>query len=131
MDNWTGKGREGVLTRFDQLPAMARSNKVATIYMAQDFSQMKKEYGQNEAEAITSNLNNQFVGRMANLHTAWYVSRSFSKEDRLMLPREGLSNNQPSSFNLGLDGRTSAGSTGNSVNYSLQERNRIYPQGST
>jgi type IV secretory pathway TraG/TraD family ATPase VirD4 len=49
---------------------MARSNKVATIYMAQDFSQMKKEYGQNEAEAITSNLNNQFVGRMANLHTA-------------------------------------------------------------
>jgi type IV secretory pathway TraG/TraD family ATPase VirD4 len=29
-----------------------------------DFSQMKKEYGQNEAEAITSNLNNQFFGRV-------------------------------------------------------------------
>jgi hypothetical protein len=41
---------------------------------------------------------------------------------------EGLSNNQPSTLNLGLDGRTAAGSTGNSVNYSLQERNRIYPQ---
>ncbi len=41
---------------------------------------------------------------------------------------EGLSNNQPSTLNLGLDGRTSAGSTGNSVNYSLQERSRIYPQ---
>jgi hypothetical protein len=41
---------------------------------------------------------------------------------------EGLSNNQPSTLNLGLDGRTSTGSTGNSVNYSLQEPNRIYPQ---
>jgi type IV secretory pathway TraG/TraD family ATPase VirD4 len=115
------------IPKFDQLPATARSNKVATIYMAQDFSQMKKEYGQNEAEAITSNLNNQFFGRIANLHTAEYVSRIFGKEDRLMRS-EGLSNNQPSSIGLGLDGRTSAGSTGNSVNYSLQERNRIYPQ---
>jgi hypothetical protein len=115
------------IPKLDQLPATARSNKVATIYMAQDFSQMKKEYGQNEAEAITSNLNNQFFGRVANLHTAEYVSRIFGKEDRLMRS-EGLSNNQPNSLNLGLDGRTSAGSTGNSVNYSLQERNRIYPQ---
>ncbi len=41
---------------------------------------------------------------------------------------EGRSDNQPSSINLGLDGRASTGSTGNSVNYSLQERNRIYPQ---
>ncbi len=88
---------------------------------------MKKEYGQNEAEAINSNLNNQFFGRVASLHTAEYVSRIFGKEDRLMRS-EGLSNNQPSTLNLGLDGRTSAGSTGNSVNYSLQERNRIYPQ---
>jgi type IV secretory pathway TraG/TraD family ATPase VirD4 len=115
------------IPKFAQLPATARSNKVATIYMAQDFSQMKKEYGQNETEAITSNLNNQFFGRMANLHTAEYVSRIFGKEDRLMRS-EGLSNNQPSSLTPGLDGRTSAGSTGNSVNYSLQERNRVYPQ---
>jgi type IV secretory pathway TraG/TraD family ATPase VirD4 len=115
------------IPKFDQLPATARSNKVATIYMAQDFSQMKKEYGQNEAEAITGNLNNQFFGRVANLHTAEYVSRIFGKEDRLMRS-EGLSNSQPNAISLGLDGRTSAGSTGNSVNYSLQERNRIYPQ---
>lgn len=115
------------IPKFDQLPATARSNKVATIYLAQDFSQMKKEYGQNEAEAITSNLNNQFFGRVANLHTAEYVSRIFGKQDRLMRS-EGLSNNLPNSLNLGLDGRTSSGSTGNSINYSLQERNRIYPQ---
>ncbi len=41
------------IPKLDQIPATARSNKVATIYMAQDFSQMKKEYGQNESEAIT------------------------------------------------------------------------------
>ena len=55
------------IPKLDQLPATARSNKVATIYMAQDFAQMRKEYGQNKAEAITSNLNNQLFGRMASL----------------------------------------------------------------
>jgi type IV secretory pathway TraG/TraD family ATPase VirD4 len=102
------------IPKLDQLPATARSNRVATIYMAQDFSQMKKQYGQNEAEAITSNLNNQFFGRVANLHTAEYVSRLFGREDRLMRS-EGLSNNQSGTLSLGFDGRVSAGSTGNSV----------------
>jgi type IV secretory pathway TraG/TraD family ATPase VirD4 len=78
--------------KLDQLPATARSNKVATIYMVQDFSQMKKLYGQNEADALISNLNNQFFGRVASLSTAEYVSRLFGKEDRL-LRSEGHSDN--------------------------------------
>jgi hypothetical protein len=88
---------------------------------------MKKEYGLHEAEIIISNLNNQFFGRVANLHTAEYVSRLFGREDRLM-KSEGASNSQPQVFSFGLDGRNQAGTSGTSVSYSLQERNLIYPQ---
>ncbi len=113
--------------KLDQLPATARSNKVATIYMAQDFSQMKKQYGQNEADALISNLNNQFFGRVASLSTAEYVSRLFGKEDRL-LRSEGHSDNQTKAGTFSLDSKAGSGSYGSSVSYSLQERTVIHPQ---
>jgi type IV secretory pathway TraG/TraD family ATPase VirD4 len=83
-------------------PRHGTFNKVATIYMAQDFSQMKKEYGQNESEAITSNLNNQFFGRVASLPTAEYVSRLFGRKEQLVRS-EGRSDSRPESFNWGLE----------------------------
>jgi type IV secretory pathway TraG/TraD family ATPase VirD4 len=115
------------IPKLDQLPATARSNKVATVYMAQDFSQMKKQYGQNEADALISNLNNQFFGRVASLSTAEYVSRLFGKEDRL-LRSEGHSDNQTKASTFGLDNKAGSGSYGSSVSYSLQERTVIHPQ---
>jgi hypothetical protein len=65
---------------------------------------MKKEYGQNESEAITSNLNNQFFGRVASLPTAEYVSRLFGRKEQLVRS-EGQSDNRPKSFDWGLNGR--------------------------
>ncbi|MDJ1505252.1 type IV secretory system conjugative DNA transfer family protein [Xanthocytophaga agilis] len=112
------------IPHLDQLPATARSNKVATIYMAQDFSQMRKQYGQNEAEVLISNLNNQFFGRVANLHTAEYVSRLFGKEERV-IRSESSSDNRPRGFLMGQKGN---GSQGSSVSHSLQERTVIHPQ---
>ena len=115
------------IPKLDQLPATARSNKVATIYMTQDFSQMKKEYGQNESEAITSNLNNQFFGRVASLPTAEYVSRLFGRKEQLVRS-EGRSDSRPESFDWGLNGRSHSGTQGSSVSYSLQERSLVHPQ---
>ncbi len=99
--------------KLDQLPATARSNKVATVYMAQDFSQMKKQYGQNEADAHISNLNNQFFGRVASLSTAEYVSCLFGKEDRLTRS-EGHSDNQTKAGTFSLDNKAGTGSYGSS-----------------
>jgi hypothetical protein len=113
------------IPHLDQLPATARSNKVATVYMAQDFSQMKKQYGQTEAEVLISNLNNQFFGRVANLNTAEYVSRLFGKQERV-IRSESSSNNSPRGvlFNP----KAGMGSEGSSVSHSLVERTVVYPQ---
>lgn len=113
------------IPHLDQLPATARSNKVATVYMAQDFSQMKKQYGQNEAEVLISNLNNQFFGRVANLNTAEYVSRLFGKEERV-IRSESSSNNTPRGVLF--NSKAGAGSQGSSVSHSLVERTVVYPQ---
>jgi type IV secretory pathway TraG/TraD family ATPase VirD4 len=115
------------IPKLDQLPATARSNKVATIYMAQDFSQMKKEYGQNESEAITSNLNNQLFGRVASLPTAEYVSKLFGRKEQLVRS-EGRSDSRPESFDWGVNGRSHSGTQASSVSYSLQKRSLVHPQ---
>jgi len=70
------------IPRFEMIPATARSNKVATVYMAQDLSQMVQQYGRVNAEVILANLNNQLFGRVANQRTAEYVSAIFGKEDK-------------------------------------------------
>ncbi len=113
------------IPHLDQLPATARSNKVATIYMAQDFSQMKKQYGQNEAEVLISNLNNQFFGRVANLNTAEYVSRLFGKEERVVRS-ESAGNNTPRGVLF--NSKAGMGSQSSSVSHSLVERTVVYPQ---
>ncbi|WP_419836238.1 type IV secretory system conjugative DNA transfer family protein [Xanthocytophaga agilis] len=118
------------IPHLDQLPATARSHKVATVYMAQDFSQIRKQYGQNEAEVLISNLNNQFFGRVANLNTAEYVSRLFGKEERV-IRSESSSNNTPNASALAgvlLNPRSSADSQGSSISHSLVERTVVYPQ---
>lgn len=69
------------IPNFSQIPATARSNKVATFYCAQDISQMVESYGETQAESIISNLGNQFYGRTTNPKTAKRVSELFGKED--------------------------------------------------
>src|SRR5690606_22024527 len=67
---------------IEQIPATARSNKIATVFGVQDFSQLVDKYGEDKANVIVSNLGNQFYGRVTNAKTAQNITQLFSKEDR-------------------------------------------------
>ena len=73
------------IPNIEQIPATARSNKIATIFGVQDFSQLVDNYGQEKAQIIISNLGNQFFGRVTNGKTAEMVQKLFSKEDRVFI----------------------------------------------
>ena len=73
------------IPNIEQIPATARSNKIATIFGVQDFSQLVDNYGQDKAQIIISNLGNQFFGRVTNGRTAEMVKNLFSKEDRVFV----------------------------------------------
>ena len=70
------------IPNIEQLPAVARSNKIATVFGVQDFSQLVDKYGEDKAGVIVSNLGNQFYGRVVNPKTAETITKMFSKEDR-------------------------------------------------
>src|SRR5690606_6613119 len=72
------------IPNVEQLPATARSNKVATILACQDIAQMVDKYGKDKTDTILSNLGNQFYGRTTNPATAQRVSQMFGKADKLM-----------------------------------------------
>lgn len=63
---------------IDSLIATARSNKVATTLAVQDFSQLKKDYGSEQAEVITGIVGNIVSGQVTG-DTAKKLSESFGK----------------------------------------------------
>lgn len=107
------------IPKFDQIPATARSNKIATAFMAQDISQMVQAYGQINAEVILGNLNTQLFGRVSNPRTAEYVSSIFGKEDK-----EVPNYNQ----SMNASGSAHAQRMGRSVSYQLKETMLLKPQ---
>lgn len=70
------------IPNFEQIPATARSNKVATVYGAQDFSQLIDRYKNDKAQVILSNMGNQFFGRTVNNTTAKMVTQMFGRADK-------------------------------------------------
>ena len=74
---------------MDSLIATARSNKVATTLAVQDFSQLKKDYGAEQAEVITGIVGNIISGQVTG-DTAKKLSESFGK---IMQDRTSLSIN--------------------------------------
>lgn len=98
---------------FDEIPATARSNKVSTIFCAQDISQIIDKYGQTKAETIVSNLGNQFYGRTSNPATAERISKLFGKFDKIFESRGRT---------ISLNGKS------NNTNMSVQQRDRIEAQ---
>lgn len=104
---------------LDTIPATGRSNKIATIFGVQDYSQLKDKYGEDKAQVLLSNLGNQFYGRTVNTKSAEMVQKLFDKEDRTF---ESQSNNKGSSGGLFF---TSNYSKGVSSSKSIQERNRV------
>lgn len=69
------------IPNFSMLPATGRSNKIVTMYMCQDYSQMVNQYGQQAADEIFANLNNHFYGRVSSGKTAKLLSQQFGRID--------------------------------------------------
>lgn len=74
---------------MDSLIATARSNKVATTLAVQDFSQLKKDYGAEQADVITGIVGNIISGQVTG-DTAKKLSETFGK---IMQDRQSMSIN--------------------------------------
>ena len=106
------------IPKFEVIPATARSNKVASVYMAQDIAQMNDMFGREKAEVIVANLSNQFYGKVSSVQTAKAVSEMIGKEERQITNHsQGSSRGSKGSRNLSYNTSTSA-----------QERLLIKPQ---
>jgi hypothetical protein len=66
------------LNNIDSLIATARSNKVATCLGVQDFSQLKKDYGKDQADVIMNITGNIISGQVTG-ETAKQLSERFGK----------------------------------------------------
>ncbi len=78
------------LNNIDSLIATARSNKVATCLGVQDFSQLKKDYGKDQADVIMNIPGNIISGQVTG-ETAKQLSERFGK---IMQDRASLSINR-------------------------------------
>lgn len=101
------------IPNFEMIPNTARSNKVATVYMCQDLSQMVDMYGQEKADNITASLNTHFYGRVAYSKTAETLSKQFGKSDRYYVSRS----KSAKPLTISTSGKSQ----------SVQERERIKP----
>jgi len=77
------------LNNMDSLIATARSNKVSTCLGVQDFSQLRKDYGREQADVILNITGNIISGQVTG-DTAKQLSERFGK---IMQDRESLSIN--------------------------------------
>ena len=77
------------LNNMDSLIATARSNKVSTCLGIQDFSQLRKDYGREQADVIVNIIGNIISGQVTG-DTAKQLSERFGK---IMQDRESLSIN--------------------------------------
>lgn len=75
---------------MDGLIATARSNKVATTLAVQDYSQLKKDYGRDQAEVIMNIVGNVISGQVVG-ETAKTLSERFG---RIVQERESISINR-------------------------------------
>lgn len=74
---------------IDGLMATARANKVATTLAVQDYSQLKKDYGRDQAEVIMNIVGNVISGQVVG-ETAKLLSERFGK---IVQERESISIN--------------------------------------
>jgi hypothetical protein len=74
---------------IDNLMATARANKVATTLAVQDYSQLKKDYGKEQAEVIMNIVGNVISGQVVG-ETAKVLSERFGK---VVQERESISVN--------------------------------------
>lgn len=78
------------LNNMDSLIATARSNKVATTLGIQDFSQLRKDYGREQADVIVNIIGNIISGQVTG-DTSKQLSERFGK---IMQDRQSMSINR-------------------------------------
>lgn len=78
------------LNNIDSLIATARSNQVATCLAVQDFTQLRKDYGREQADVIVGIVGNIISGQVTG-DTAKQLSERFGK---IMQDRQSLSINR-------------------------------------
>ena len=105
------------IPNLDEIPATGRSNKMAVVYMAQDFSQMDAMYGKDKRTALVTNLATQFYGNVSGMETAKYVSDIIGKEYQMV-----------KSVNAGTSSSQSGDSQSSGASYSEQNREIMKPQ---
>lgn len=71
------------IPNIEVLPNTGRSNKVSTVLMCQDLSQLTDGYGKEKADVLFSACNNHFYGRVSSSHTADILSKQFGKIDKV------------------------------------------------
>jgi hypothetical protein len=67
------------IPKLDNLPNTGRSNKIATVLAMQDYGQLDRDYGKDEARVLKAGLGTVFVGEVADENTARYASAIFGK----------------------------------------------------
>ena len=104
---------------LEVIPATARSNKVAMVYMTQDMAQLNDAYGKDKAQVLVSNLNNHFFGKVNSLETAQLISNMVGKEEKEVVSV---------SAGKSMGGGKASGGRNVSQSVSLQERQVIRTQ---
>lgn len=73
------------------LPNTGRSNKIASIFLCQDLSQLTDGYTKEKADVLFASCLNHFYGQVSSSHTADILSKQFGKSDQYF---EGKNNSQ-------------------------------------
>ena len=73
------------IPNLEVLPNTGRSNKISTILMCQDLSQLTDGYGKEKAEVLFAACNNHFYGRVASSHTSEILSKQFGKMNKTFI----------------------------------------------
>ena len=106
------------IPKFEVIPATARSNRIASVYLAQDIAQMVDMFGREKADVIVANLSNQFYGKVSSVQTAKIVSEMIGKEEQVITNHsQGSSRGSKGNRNLS-----------HNVSTSQQERLLVKPQ---
>lgn len=115
------------IPNFEQIPATGRSSQIATVYMCQDLSQVRKYYGERESQMILGTLSNQFYGSVSSAETAKYISQLIGKHE-VITPEE--SRDSSSSFDVGslFDSRHQPQRGRRTISYRKQERPIVNPE---
>ena len=104
------------LDDLDHIGAVARSNKIAMVLIAQDTAMLVEKYGLQKAQTIIANMNNMYFGRTNLPQTAKIISETIGKEEREIIGK-----------NVSMDyHQQDHGSLGH--NFGIQDRPIIKPE---